>query len=288
MATEILVQAVLSPMEQDALRSAARRLSDCAPITFDLRFLPHLDAVEDIRSVVITSLLAETDPDAAPWATVETRLRAAYLNLSSHPNLTVFICTVLRNVGAGDGAAARLGRIRRLNLLAADISRETGLNVIDIDRTLADIGARALATDYRLGGPFASEVTAKSIALTFLVCGLDDYASYQAQEAARTAIAAYQPKLAEQPQFAPTQLRVRMAEVGLGRRRQNVAAMVALTSPGHQLAGLIRGVLDRRVSPATAIEAVRQVVRRHGIRRSVGMAVTGVMQYLRSPLRRAR
>jgi hypothetical protein len=48
---------------------------------------------------------------------------------------------------------AVLERIRRLNLMAAELSQATGANVIDIDGVLAFIGALPLGTDYLLASP---------------------------------------------------------------------------------------------------------------------------------------
>ena len=65
-------------------------------------------------------------------------------------------------------------RIRRLNLLVTEISRETGLFVIDLDRELADIGANNLKTDYLLAGSLATAVAANCIAKTVISYGLDE------------------------------------------------------------------------------------------------------------------
>ena len=88
---------------------------------------------------------------------------------------------------------ARRIRIRQLNLLAAELSQATNLQVIDLDRTLSDIGALTLQTDYRLGGTLAVAAVARCIALTLLTAGLDAHASYEVQEAARAAISAQSP-----------------------------------------------------------------------------------------------
>jgi hypothetical protein len=287
MTKAILVQAVLCDIEAAALRSAARHIEGCAPITFNPRFLKSLDDVENVPSLVITSLLHEIDTISQQWPAVEARLRSVYATLSSCPGLTVFICTVLRDAGSDDGAAERRRRIRRLNLLAAEISRDTGVNVIDLDRSLADIGARPLATDYRLGGPYALEAAAKTIALTLLLCGLDDYASYEAQEDARAVIAAYRPPMAAQPELVPIS-HVNLTRVGAGRRRrQRAAATTFTTSPRERVEELLHGVFAGQLSPVVAIAAMWRAAQRYGIRASFVEGLSGLVQYLRSPPRRA-
>ena len=79
-----------------------------------------------------------------------------------------------------------LERIRRLNRLAAELSRETGAYVADIDRAFAHIGARTLRSDYRLQGRLAAEVGGHAIAWTLLSGPLDDWIEPEIQQAART------------------------------------------------------------------------------------------------------
>jgi hypothetical protein len=93
----------------------------------------------------------------------------------------VFLCTLFRHVPpfseAEGGEARRLWlrqRIRRLNLLATDLSYSTGINIIDLDRTLAHLGAGPLQTDVRLGGERATAAAADTICGALLAAGLDD------------------------------------------------------------------------------------------------------------------
>ncbi len=68
-------------------------------------------------------------------------------------------------------------RIRRLNLFALELSHDTGVGIIDIDRALTHIGARQLGADYRLAGRIAAEVAAHTIVGSILLAGLDDAAA---------------------------------------------------------------------------------------------------------------
>jgi hypothetical protein len=93
----------------------------------------------------------------------------------------VFLCNVFRHVAGPvahrfHGTPESLGeRIRRFNLLAADVSHATGAFVVDLDRALTRIGARDLATDYQLGGEAAAATGAEALVSTLFRAGLDDY-----------------------------------------------------------------------------------------------------------------
>jgi hypothetical protein len=86
----------------------------------------------------------------------------------------VFICTIFRHVPPAIDRAWTIERIRRLNLLALQLSQGTGAGIIDIDRTLADLGARSLQTDYLLTGPLGPYVAGDVVAMALLTAGLDD------------------------------------------------------------------------------------------------------------------
>ncbi len=81
---------------------------------------------------------------------------------------SVFLCNVFRHVPGGSPyryfrTPPSLGeRIRRFNLLAADLSHDTGIYIVDLDRALADRGADALKTDYRLMGEAAASLGAET------------------------------------------------------------------------------------------------------------------------------
>jgi hypothetical protein len=150
------------------------------------------DMIADIAAgpaAVVTSLLGEVARFEEPWSAREALLWETYRRLCGDQARPVYVFTVLRHVPASVPQRMDiLVRIRRLNLLAALLSHELGLLVVDIDRDLADIGARALATDYRLGGQAAARAAAKSLAMTMLLAGLDEAVPFPLQEAARKLI----------------------------------------------------------------------------------------------------
>jgi hypothetical protein len=194
----------------------------------------------------------------------------------------VFLCTIFRHVASGDSVEqSRLIRVRRLNLLAAELSRETGLFIIDIDRSLADIGAKKLHTDYRLNGQYASEAAAKFIALAVLSAGLDNYVSFEIQDAANAIVAETQlnlivPAIAKRDMVLPNLLKL-----GQGRRKQVVATVVDTDKDSH--AGwLIHLLMTRQFGIRDAFTKLKQSVARRGLRSSLAMVLAAARQALRS------
>jgi hypothetical protein len=76
--------------------------------------------------------------------------------------------------GQANASQALRQRIMRFNMLAADVSHDTGAYVIDLDRAFAEIGARALKTDYQLVGQRAASAGAAAMVKTLLHAGLND------------------------------------------------------------------------------------------------------------------
>jgi hypothetical protein len=193
----IHIEAVVDDAEHPALVAAAEQLGECLNAASEnrhevrLHFSPSLEAiaVREPATVVIASLLPEVARDE-PMSSIEARWRTQLSSLPASPALSVFLCTVFRHVPRDapqqhpDGRAATTERIRRLNLLAAELSHDTGAGIVDIDRAFAHLGARALKTDYRLSGAVAAEVAAHTIVRSMLSVGLDDAVAPEVQERA--------------------------------------------------------------------------------------------------------
>jgi hypothetical protein len=292
----ILLRAVVAATEEPALRSAAEKLSSSLsaaagePFDFRCAFVGTIEAFEPVgeASIVITSFLSEVDGYEEPWPHVERRLRSAYATLSRRENLVVFVCTVLRHIardGDTERAQARRIRIRRLNLFAAELSREMGIYVIDLDRALADVGARALETDYRLAGHYAAEAAAKCIALTLLAVGLDAYASFEVQDAAKAIVARYELPRAT-PAVTSPEMPYNVIAMGVGRRTQFVAP-VYRAAQEHQ-AWLVRSLLTCKISFPVAWAKLLDSVGRRGVKSSVKIFISGIRTLLRDNVRTGR
>lgn len=157
---------------QSALVAAGRSSSDVRVAFFDTL---EAAARGGTPGFIVASLLPELWHDE-PVPAVESRWRAALGALpSTWP--PVLVCTIFRHVDPAlppDRREALRERIRRLALVAIEISHDTGANVIDLDRTLAHVGGRALASDCRLQGAAAVEVASRTVVRSLLALGQDD------------------------------------------------------------------------------------------------------------------
>lgn len=288
---EIMLQAVVDDGEQPGVRLAAEQLERSLtaaaghPVTVRCTFVASHNKIDFSApgTIVISSLLPEIANYHEPWAQVERRLRTAYGALSDNENPAIFLCTVLRHVARSEGAdQAELKRIRirRLNLLAAELSRESGAYVIDLDRSLADIGARKLQTDYRLSGQYAPQAAAKFIALAVLSAGLDSYVSFEIQDAAKAMVAGLQLDLVVPSQAAPDIIPSNVLKLGSGRRKQVVATVVD-TDEDHHAGWLVHLLVTRQFGIGEAWTKLMQSVARRGLRSSAVMVAAAIRQALR-------
>ena len=191
--TAFCIEAVVDDAERPALVATGEQLTECLQAAsgsrpeIRLEFANSLDAIDAQApaTIIVASLLPEVTRDE-PIPSVEARWRRQLATLTSLP---VFLCTVFRHVprhGAErpENRPAIIERIRRLNLLAVELSHDSGAAVIDIDRAFAHLGARVLAADYRLRGAVAAEVAAHTIAGSLLAVGLDDIVAPEVLERA--------------------------------------------------------------------------------------------------------
>jgi hypothetical protein len=225
------IHAVVTPAERVAVRHAtallARSLSMASKTDWSLSF-KFAETVEGLEpatgpSILITSLVQEAGRIDEPWSVAEARLRRIYAALCGEAARSVYVCTALRHVDpALAGRREILLRIRRLNLLAMTLSNELGLLVADIDRDLAHAGARNLRTDYRLQGKYAPPSAGKSLAVTMLLAGLDDFVPFEIQEAARRIVKSFKPPQAEAATHRPDFIGSYGTRTDAGGRRQIV------------------------------------------------------------------
>ena len=174
------LRAFAGPTEGPAVEEAARQLTRSLQGQVGVEFVGWLGELREDAgpALAIASLLPEVEAAVQDWPAAEARLTQAYRALAQAGAQPLFLCTVFRHapsdLGEAATAALRLA-IRRLNLLAVELSHATGLDIIDLDRAFADIGALKLRTDYRLTGPAAAEAAGRAISATILAAGLDDW-----------------------------------------------------------------------------------------------------------------
>ena len=198
---EFVIDAFVAQPERPALHSAVRLLTfflksaSASPQAFKLNLRGHPGSASpgEEPGVVILSLLDELTAPNAPLADTAVHWKQRISALMEETARPIFLCTIFRHVpspgdaSAGAHASRLRERIRRLNLLALELSQATGANVIDVDRTLAHFGARLLQTDFSLRGRLAPVVAGEIIAGTLLNAGLDDFVDAAALEKARRA-----------------------------------------------------------------------------------------------------
>jgi hypothetical protein len=142
-------------------------------------------AEDDGCDVLCLSMLPELRPPCSDCSITEAQWRAAAALLRDRElarGATVFIVTIFRYTTGEDYALLSL--LRRLNLLAARLSQEFGLFVIDVDRMLAHAGALNLHADARLATAEARRAAADAIVETLLSVGIDHIAEPAAIQAA--------------------------------------------------------------------------------------------------------
>lgn len=282
-APTVPIVAMVSAAEKAAVDRACGNIADAlgeasgTPWKCDCRFVQDPADLQnaDAKSILVTSLVLEVDTPE-PWTDIEPRLRQIYAALCERGD-PVFICTVLRHTGAGEPALAlrRRIRIRRLNLLAADISRQSGAFVIDIDRRFADVGARQLGTDYRLEGAAAADMAGNAIAMEIILNGLGTLASFDVQDRARDVLAETKSAAALPETMRPTNL----MPMGQGRRKQMVTTNVDPDRDAH-VGWLIQQVLKRQIAPLEAFNKLVLTVRRRGAKESLAVLASGIVRLI--------
>lgn len=195
MTRSLRLRAFVAPTEAGAVHDAARRLGDAVGSEASVGIAASLGALaaDAGDAIVICSMLPEIEAALADWPATEARLTQAYEALARRNSQALFLCTVLRHAPPELETAGRMQlrlAIRRLDMLAVRLSHATGLNVVDLDRALAQVGALTLDTDFRLSGAAAAEAAGREIARCIVTAGLDDWIAPEIQERAAAALAA--------------------------------------------------------------------------------------------------
>jgi hypothetical protein len=142
-------------------------------------------AEDDACDVLCLSMLPDLWRPRSDWGAIEAQWRVAAAALRERElarGATVFIVTIFRYTTAEDRALLPL--LRRLNLLAARLSQEFGVFVVDVDRVLAHAGAVNVHADARLATAEAGRAAADTIVETLLSVGIDHVAKPAAIHAA--------------------------------------------------------------------------------------------------------
>lgn len=181
----IVIDVAVADSERPAIAAMTEQLAECLgavsgqPWNVEARLRDGVEAIDPAggATVAVASLLPELARAGESCDAMQARWRALLDALARH-GVPAVICTIFRHVarprdGSPDKAAETIERIRRLDLVAAELSHDTGASVADVDRALAHMGARQLSTDHRLGGPLAAEAAAWTIVAALLDGPLD-------------------------------------------------------------------------------------------------------------------
>ena len=172
--------------------------ANAAPIMI-LSLLPDLWSAEPWEAV------------AAAWHSLAQRLQAGAVG----PSSPVFVTTIVRHLPPEQRSLMQ--RLRQLNLLAAELSQQSGLLLIDLDRVLAHQGAAALRTDARLGGEAGQIAAAEAMVSSLLGYGLAPFVEDATLDAA---IAVHEAKMAFRRSGLTVDQAVTLERQQIGRRMQ--------------------------------------------------------------------
>jgi hypothetical protein len=244
----LLFFADVTENEYAIVQEAAVRLrsllhtADSPAWTSDVRPVPKAEDLggEPAAAIYILSLAKQLDYPLAPWDEIAAALRLRVKVLSASGPKVVLL-TIFRHVAARDNADIErdiLVRIRRLNLLAVELSNEFGVSVADLDRDFANVGGLPLATDYRLGGEAAKGMAAWALIRCVIVNALDGTVDFNLQDKILLANQSERPNV-DGVAYAS---RPNATRFGRRHRSQKVYAVGGGTGRGFQLiAGALKG-----------------------------------------------
>ncbi len=258
-----------------------------ATLSFELKEAVSSDGLMQTSSsdAFLLSLRQWLDPLDQGWPEVRARLEheVEALVQTAKP---VFLATLFRNLPVENNpalASLRLVRLRRLNLLAMELSRIYGIFIVDVDRALADIGGLGLAADYRLGSDAAIRVCAITLGQCLAANAMDDQLSVAQQDQIRarfdeglTALSS----VSASAEIVPTNL----LTLGSGRKKQRVSTITDTIQENH-VGWLVSQFAKGRISPREALARLTQAIRRRGALESLallGQALRGRMTKARS------
>jgi hypothetical protein len=273
------IEVALIDGERLAFSNAIEELRQCFAAAGCYDFRPEVSfhsALSEIEmgtgpAVIVTSMLLELTQPEKPLDVVDAHLRTAFSVLLRRGCSAIFLSTVFRGIDpkakAKDpvAAAARIERIRRLNFLAAELSHDFDINIIDLDRSFAHIGGRSLGTDFNLHGPAAVSAATHVIVSTLFAAGFDDICSPEVQDSVK---AIYYQRRNAYP--GSRKLSHSYASVPAGRHLQTFA-------PGdgsrRRLPDLWRNLMEGRMTTweafLTVLHAARRRLQRRLYRRAV-------------------
>lgn len=161
------------------IMAAARQLRDCVATAIgnDWPVRVRFESLDVTAIPAGTVLILSLADDMADSAAVRWRIRIARCAAAGHRR--ILLCNLFRHVVGGGQRTDVIERIRRLDRMAIDLSREAGAEIVDIDRLFALCGARALGSAAQ-----AAQLAGHAIAAAILEGGLDEHLDPAVQDRA--------------------------------------------------------------------------------------------------------
>lgn len=179
-------------VERAVMIDAGRQLAACVSAAtggeciVELSFAPPAAEPATDARIVVASLLGEVASDE-PVPAVAQRWDAWLERLLRDAPPLVAIGTVFRHVADPARRPLATERIRRLNDVAIALSRRHGVEIADIDRIFALLGAAAVRSDYRCAGAHAALLAGHVIVSAILAGDLSAHLPASLQERAQAA-----------------------------------------------------------------------------------------------------
>jgi hypothetical protein len=276
MTDRLSILALGTAEENAAVRMAMTRVSEVAAEAGGPTFDVTISALSEVAGVsadlAIASMLPEAEAAEEHWTSTERRLRNAIAGLRQNVR-KLYICTVFRHAPGPEGRA-RLARIRKLNLLALELSRETGAFIVDVDRMLADAGAPSFDADFRLTGPLATEAVAREIVRTLIATGFDAAYPRPAQERLSALLDGWHPPRATPQDATP--------RAWIEPRPRNARA-ITFSSPEDQAAFALRRLVRGQIPLREGFGLAARMIRRDGVKGTMTFAWRGARRLLGRP-----
>jgi hypothetical protein len=237
---------------EPAFRDDPAALADCGP------------------GVVVVSLASELDRTASKDA--RSRWEPLLRGLVARDAGPVFLCTVFRLVHDDADPTVTIERIRRINLLAAELSQATGVFVVDLDRALAHVGGRTVGADYRLASVTAQAAAGHVIAATLLSAGLDPFVPIDLVDHAKASLGVWQLDITATRAAAIADAARDFAARRDGQRVQVFHSIGTETAVKSNVDDLLAALRARRMGLGEAAVVVARGLRRMGPRRAAALA----------------
>jgi hypothetical protein len=133
-------------------------------------------------SVVLIALMSEVLLNFDdPFSQIEAKFKEPLIQIEPEARSRIYFLTIFPHINEHAKhqhpqlAQNMAKRIRRLNFMIFNLSRQLGVGVIDLDLMLSKLGANLIESDFQVNGRFAPAIAADMIASTVVQEALLEY-----------------------------------------------------------------------------------------------------------------